>query len=118
MSRLTRRYSQWKRSSRNCRYGLLSVLPLNRPHSEAELPRHADVGVFPGQFPVDSRQLAGPFYDTLLEFLIQALDFSLSLFVPRGFDNVPIPASLGYGKLMGSHHIQDFGSSACRERVR
>jgi hypothetical protein len=69
------------------------------------------------QLPVDGRQLAGPFYDTLLEFT-QALDFNLSLFVPRGFDNILIPASLCYRKLMCSHHIQDFGSSACVERVR
>src|ERR1700730_3719527 len=64
------------------------------------------------QLPVGGRQLAGPLYDALFKFFIQALDFSLSLFVPCGFDNIPIPASLGYRKLMGSHHIQDFTSSA------
>jgi len=61
--------------------------------------------------------LAGPFQDTLFKFFIQALDFSLSLFVPGGFDNVSTPAPLCYRKLMCSHHIQDFSSSACSERV-
>src|ERR1700730_8755863 len=70
------------------------------------------------QLPVDGRQLAGPFYDTLLEFLIQALNFSLSLFVPGGFDNSQPPAPLCYRKLICSHHIQNFSSSACGERVR
>src|SRR5258708_17133355 len=70
------------------------------------------------QFAVDGGQLAGPFQDPLLEFFIQTLDFSLSLFVPGGLDNVPTPAPLCHRKLMSSHHIQDFSSSACGKRVR
>jgi len=69
------------------------------------------------QIAVDRCQLAGPFQDTLFKFLIQALDFRLSLFVPGGFDNVPTPAALCYGKLMCSHHIQDFSGAASSERV-
>ena len=38
-------------------------------------------------------QLAGPFYDTLFELLIESLDFGLGLLEPGGFDNVPIPVS-------------------------
>ena len=69
------------------------------------------------QFAVNGRQLAGAFEDALFKFLIQALDFGLSLFVPGGFDNVLTPASLRYRKLMCSHHIEDFSSSTCGERV-
>src|ERR1700731_2404125 len=71
---------------------------------------------FPCQIAVEGRQLAGPFQNTLFELLIQALDFRLSLFVPGGFDNVPTPAALCYGKLMCSHHIQDFSGAASSER--
>src|SRR5882762_3206902 len=69
------------------------------------------------QFLVDRRQLAGPFYDPLLKLLIQPVDFSLSLFVPGRLDNVPTPTPLRYRKLMGSHHIQDFRSTAPSKRV-
>src|SRR3977135_4293129 len=40
--RLTRRYPRWKRSIRNCRFGSLSALPLNRPPSAAAHPQPAD----------------------------------------------------------------------------
>ena len=73
---------------------------------------------FLSQLAVQGGQLAGPLQDALLQFLIQALDFGFSLFVPGGFDNVPSAAPLGYRKLMGSYHIQDFGSAARRQRVR
>src|ERR1700680_916659 len=66
---------------------------------------------------IDGRQLAGPFEDTLFKVLIQALDFSFSLFVPGGFYNVPAAAPPCYRKLMRSHHIQNFSSTACGERV-
>src|SRR3981189_1075832 len=78
---------------------------------QQSLPGTLALGDFLCQLPVYGGQLAGPFYDTLLEFLIETLDFSLRLFVPRGFDNIPLSASLCYCKLMCSHHIQDFSSS-------
>src|SRR6266478_10083632 len=70
------------------------------------------------QLPVDGPQLAGPLQDTFFKFLIQALDLSLSLFVPGGLDNVPTSAPPCHCKLMCSHYIQDFSSSACGKRVR
>src|SRR4029077_4672653 len=71
----------------------------------------------PGQLLVNGSHLAGSPFDTLFEFLIQALDFGLRLFVPGCFNNVPTAAPLGNRKLMCSHYIQDFSSSACGERI-
>src|SRR3981189_2948135 len=70
------------------------------------------------QFLIDNRKLACPFENSLFKFLIQMLDFSLSLFVACGLDNIPAAAPLCYCELMGSHYIQDFSSSACGKRVR
>src|SRR4029077_2748929 len=69
------------------------------------------------QFAIYGRQLASALEDTLFKLLIQALDFSFSLFVPGGFYNVPAPAPPCYRKLMCSNHIQDFSGTACSERV-
>ena len=61
--------------------------------------------------------MAGPFYDPLFELLIQSLDFGLGLLDPGGFDDVPTPVSLCCGKLVGTHHIQDFSRPARGERI-
>src|SRR3981081_3476806 len=60
------------------------------------------------QLAIDGCQLAGSFFDAALKCLLQMLDFSLSLFVSGGFDDIPSPASLCYRELMCSHHIQNF----------
>jgi len=65
------------------------VLPLDRLTPQQGLLGASDVEYFFCQFAVEAVSLAGPFQDTLFKFFIQALDFSLSLFVPGGFDNVP-----------------------------
>ena len=70
------------------------MLPLDRSHSAAAPLGALTLEYFLYQFAVDGGQFAGTFYYTLLQFLIQTLDFSLSLFVPGGFDNVPTPRRL------------------------
>src|SRR5580700_2308851 len=72
---------------------------------------------FACQLSVDGHQLAGPFQNTLFKLLIQALDFSLSLFVSGRLDNVPTSTPLCHCKLMCSHDVEDFSSSTCDERV-
>src|ERR1700688_3536389 len=49
--------------------------------------------------------------------LNEELDFSLSLFVPGRLDNVPSSTPLCHCKLMCSHHIEDFSSPTCGDRV-
>src|ERR1700755_295801 len=69
------------------------------------------------QFVIEVSQLTGPFLDPLLKLLIQTLNFCLGLFVPCGFDNVPIAAPFGYCKLMCSHDVENFPSSTQIEGI-
>ena len=69
------------------------------------------------QLLVDCRKLAGSLDHPLFEFLVQTLDLSLSLFMPRSLDNMPTTAPPCDRELMRPYYIQDFHSSACRERV-
>ena len=63
-------------------------------------------------------QLARPFYDTPFELLIEPVELGLGSLERGGFENVPTPVSPCEDKLVCTHHIQDFMSSARRKRVR
>ena len=63
-------------------------------------------------------ELVGSLDDTLFEPTVELLDFGFGSLQRGGLDNLPIPVSPCEDKLVGTDHIQDFGSATPRKRVR